>query len=131
MSNTKYNIYSKDDIKVAIISVHKVNGLEELSIELLTDDKKQLPHMLQAEQLSSNYLIEFMESRILPKRGHVINEMKQYGLTEYRWQDLIKLNSGRVVTDKFYVLTEENGVEIPKSNHIDKEDLEIISGELE
>ena len=128
----KYNIYSKDDERVAEILVQKGEGeIEYYSLNILTEDKTNLPHLLQAEQINSKELRNFMYTRILPRRAHVIDSLSKLGIKEYTWQDMIKLNSGRVVTDKFYILLEENGVELPKSNYKSNEELEIISGEIE
>lgn len=128
----KYNIYSKDDERVAEILVQKGEGtIEYYSLNILTEDKTNLPHLLQAEQIDSKYLCKFLKTRVLPRRGHVIESLNRLGIEQYTWQDMIKLNSGRVVTDKFYVLLEENGVELPKSNYKSNEELEIISGEIE
>ena len=110
----KYNIYSKDDERVAEILVQKGEGeIEYYSLNILTEDKTNLPHLLQAEQINSKELRNFMYTRILPRRAHVIDSLSKLGIKEYTWQDMIKLNSGRVVTDKFYILLEENGVELP------------------
>jgi len=38
-----------------------------------------------------------------------------HGIKKYDWRNLIVLNSGRTLTDRFYVLTEINGVESEKS----------------
>ena len=44
----------------------------------------------------------------------VSEELQSKGL-EYNWREMIKLNSGMVLTDNFYILTCEDEIETKKS----------------
>lgn len=111
MSNVKYNVYNHEDKKVATISENK-NSFE---LELFVEDIHELPIFLQ-EISSSEEIERFLSKRVLPAGRHGIEEvLLTEGIENYNWKDLIILNSGRVLTDNFYVLTEINGVESEKS----------------
>lgn len=56
----------------------------------------------------SEYIENFLASRVLPPNRQLIKEMlAETGLYEYDWKEMIKLNKGRSVEDWFRVETIE------------------------
>lgn len=116
----KYNIYNSSDNLVAVIT-----DKEKLSLEIMVSDKNQLPFLLQSKSITSEKLERFLKSRVLPNRPTVKMELNRHNL-KYNWREMIKLNSGRVMTDDFYVLVEENGIEISKVNKTDMTNVGVV-----
>lgn len=112
--NVKYNIYNSKDELVATIHDKSHDNIVDMSLEVFTDNSKNLPFLLQEEVLESEWLVKFLKSRVLSNRPSIEQELKNKGV-EYSWQNLIKLNSGRSLEDDFYILTSENEVETKKS----------------
>lgn len=109
----KYNVYNHEDKKVAAISENNGN----LSLEVLVNDIHELPIFLQ-EVTCSKDIEKFLSKRVLPAGRHGLGDMLEAeGIKAYSWRDLIILNSGRVLTDDYYVLTEIDGVESEKSTY--------------
>lgn len=110
----KYNIYNSKDELVATIHDKSHDNKVDMSLEVFTDNPKNLPFVLQLKDITSDRLQSFLSGRVLPNRVSVSDELQSKGL-EYNWREMIKLNSGRVITDDFYILTSENEVETKKS----------------
>ena len=111
----KYNIYNSKDELVATIHDNSIGSNIDMSLEVFTDNIKNLPFILQIKDISSEGLQKFLKGRVLPNRPSVEEELQSIGL-EYNWREMIKLNSGRVLTDEFYILTtSENNIETEKS----------------
>lgn len=110
----KYNIYNSKDELVATIHDNSIGSNIDMSLDVFTDNTKKLPFLLQIKDLSSEGLQKFLKGRILPNRPSVEEELQSMGLG-YNWREMIKLNSGRVITDDFYILTSENEIETEKS----------------
>ena len=110
----KFNIYNSKDELVATIHDKSHDNKVDMSLEVFTDNPKNLPFVLQLKDITSDRLQSFLSGRVLPNRVSVSDELQSKGL-EYNWREMIKLNSGRVITDDFYILTSENEVEIKKS----------------
>lgn len=111
----KYNIYNSEDELVATIHDNSIGSNIDMSLEVFTDNTKKLPFLLQIKDISSEGLQKFLKGRVLPNRPSVEEELQSIGL-EYNWKEMIKLNSGRVLTDEFYILTtSENEIETVKS----------------
>ncbi len=107
-----YNVYNHENKKVATISEND----KGFNLEVFVSEIYELPIFLQ-EASSSEELERFLSKRVLPAGRHGMDEMLEaYGIKEYNWRSLIILNSGRVLTDNFYVLTEIDGVESEKSS---------------
>ena len=118
--NLEFNVYKGNGRLVA--TIFKRN--EDYKIELKTNKQSDLPVLLQGNDLCSNNLVYFLKHRVLPtSRDYVTEQMKQRGINT--WIDQIKLNSGRVLTDDFYILTVENGVETKKSKKSSISEVEI------
>lgn len=112
--SVKYNIYNSKDELVATIHDKSYDNKVDMSLEVFTDNLKNLPFLLQLKDITSDRLQSFLSGRVLPNRVSVSDELQSKGL-EYNWREMIKLNSGRVLTDGFYILINENGVETKKS----------------
>ena len=110
----KYNIYNSNDELVATIHDRSEGSKTNMSLEVHTDDIKQLPFILQLRDISSEILLKFLKGRVLPNRVSVSEELHNRGL-EYNWREMIKLNSGMVLTDNFYILTCDNKEETKKA----------------
>ena len=110
----KYNIYNSKDELVATIHDKSHDNKVDMSLEVFTDNIKNLPFILQLKDITSDRLQSFLSGRVLPNRVSVSDELQSKGL-EYNWREMIKLNSGRVITDDFYILTSKNEVETKKS----------------
>ena len=110
----KYNIYNSEDELVATIHDNSIGSNIDMSLEVFTDNIKNLPFILQLKDITSDRLQSFLSGRVLPNRVSVSDELQSKGL-EYNWREMIKLNIGRVLTDDFYILTSENEVETKKS----------------
>lgn len=107
----KFRVYNSADKEVAVI--HKQSN----SIYSVERFDTNLPFLLQKPELTSTEIEYFLSTRILNVSKHyVIEELKQNNISE---QDtlvyLLKRNSGRTLTDKFYILVEENGILSQKS----------------
>ena len=111
---SKYNIYNNNDELVATIHDRSRGSETDMSLEVHTDDIRKLPFILQLRDISSEILLKFLKGRVLPNRVSVSEELQSKGL-EYNWRDMIKLNSGMVLTDNFYILTCEAETETKKS----------------
>ena len=112
--SVKYNIYNSNDELVATIHDRSEGSKTDMSLEVHTDDIKQLPFILQLRDISSEILLKFLKGRVLPNRVSVSEELHNRGL-EYNWREMIKLNSGMVLTDNYYILTCEDETETKKS----------------
>ena len=119
----KFRVYNSTDKEVAVI--HKQSN----SIYSVERFDAYLPFLLQKPDLTSTEIEYFLSTRILNVSKHyVIEELKQNNISE---QDtlvyLLKRNSGRTLTDKFYILVEENGILSQKSikTSINKEPIEL------
>ena len=111
--SVKYNIYNSNDELVATIHDRSEGSKTNMSLEVHTDDIKQLPFILQEKILETEWLVKFLKSRVLSNRPSIEQELKNKGV-EYSWQNLIKLNSGRSLEDDFYILTQEGDLESDK-----------------
>ena len=112
--SVKYNIYNNNDELVATIHDRSEGSKTEMSLEVHTDDIKKLPFILQLRDISSEILLKFLKGRVLPNRVSVSEELHNRGL-EYNWREMIKLNSGMVLTDNYYILIHDNEEETKKS----------------
>ena len=110
----KYNIYDSKDRLVATIHDNSEGSKLDMSLEIITDNIKNLPFLLQIKDINSERLQKFLSGRVLPNRPSVEEELQSRGL-RYSWREMIKINSGSVITDDFYILTSENEVETPKA----------------
>lgn len=101
---TTYTIYNQKNQKVGVIT--KDNNNDTYTLELLIKEKSELPLRLQVDEpIPSETLLKFLQSRVLPlNRSGLQDEMKVRGFLSFTWEDLIELNQGRVYTDDFYVL---------------------------
>lgn len=107
----KYNVYNHEDKKVATITENE----DKLSLEVFVENIYELPLFLQ-EASTDKELKRFLSKRVLPDGRHGLEDcLRAEGIKEYNLRDLIILNSGRTLTDSFYVLTEIDGVESVKS----------------
>lgn len=107
--HVNYNIYNKSDVKVAVISEHD----NELKLNVLAENEADLPLLLQQNEFN---IRAFLESRVQPLDKVDVQKIIKDLNVNYVWHELIVRNSGRVMTDDFYVLKEVNGVETEKTN---------------
>lgn len=129
--SVKYNIYNSNDELVATIHDRSEGSKTDMSLEIHTDDIKQLPFILQLRDISSEILLKFLKGRVLPNRVSVSEELHNRGL-EYNWREMIKLNNGRTLTDNFYILIHDNEEETKKSTKTCIiESKEIVSEKME
>ena len=107
MENKKWVIYNNliENRKIATIEFNSEKN--EYSLTTYTPNIFELPLLLQnKESLTSVDLENFLKSRVLPLgRYGVSDQLGRFGMKEYEWQEMIKMNLGRVLTDTFYILT--------------------------
>lgn len=108
MDNKSWVIYNNliENRKIAEIEFNSENN--EYSLTTYTPNIFELPLLLQnKESLTSKDLENFLKSRVLPiGRYGVSDQLGRFGIKEYDWQEMIKMNLGRVLTDTFYILTD-------------------------
>lgn len=107
MNNKSWVIYNNliENRKIAEIEFN--SEMNEYSLTTYTPSIFELPLLLQnKESLTSVDLECFLKSRVLPLgRYGVSDQLGRFGMKEYEWQEMIKMNLGRVLTDTFYILT--------------------------
>lgn len=136
--HVEYNIYNKDDRFIGTIkescSDNSTGSDNREYTLILAGSESDLPIVLYEKlpNILSKDLEQFLKERVNPKRVSVVNALHEIGL-EYDWREMIKLNSGRVMTDDFYILTSIDGVETKKSEAtgIDEIDMNIEEQEQE
>lgn len=120
-TSLKFKVYDDSDELIAEI-IHNTNNTNnnEFSLSYIDEDQSKRPILLQSQTLTSDNLKYFLSRRVLPtNRVYVMEQLEQLNLKcegHNTLVEMLKRNSGRVLTDDFYILVEENGRTFPKSN---------------
>lgn len=123
----EYRVYNKDSKLVATIS----NILGKYKLISYTEKESELPVMLSKEILEVIGIEGFLKSRVLPdSRLDVLEDLTGKDLRKRTFLDRIKLNSGRVLTDDFYILVYENGRESKRVTLNNGSKIQLIKGEV-
>lgn len=123
----EYRVYNKDSKLVATIS----NILGKYKLISYTEKESELPVMLSKEILEVVGIEGFLKSRVLPdSRLDVLEDLTDKDLRKRTFLDRIKLNSGRVLTDDFYILVYENGRESKRVTLNNESKIQLVKGEV-
>lgn len=123
----EYRVYNKDSKLVATIS----NILGKYKLISYTEKESELPVMLSKEILEAVGIEGFLKSRVLPdSRLDVLEDLTGKDLRKRTFLDRIKLNSGRVLTDDFYILVYENGRESKRVTLNNESKIQLVKGEV-
>lgn len=123
----EYRVYNKDSKLVATIS----NILGKYKLISYTEKESELPVMLSKEILEVVGIEGFLKSRVLPdSRLDVLEDLTGKDLRKRTFLDRIKLNSGRVLTDDFYILVYENGRESKRVTLNNESKIQLVKGEV-
>lgn len=123
----EYRVYNKDSKLVATIS----NILGKYKLISYTEKESELPVMLSKEILEVIGIEGFLKSRVLPdSRLDVLEDLTGKDLRKRTFLDRIKLNSGRVLTDDFYILVYENGRESKRVTLNNESKIQLVKGEV-
>lgn len=123
----EYRVYNKDSKLVATIS----NILGKYKLISYTEKESELPVMLSKEILEVIGIEGFLKSRVLPDaRLDVLEDLTGKDLRKRTFLDRIKLNSGRVLTDDFYILVYENGRESKRVTLNNGSKIQLVKGEV-
>lgn len=123
----EYRVYNKDSKLVATIS----NILGKYKLISYTEKESELPVMLSKEILEVVGIEGFLKSRVLPdSRLDVLEDLTGKDLRKRTFLDRIKLNSGRVLTDDFYILVYENGRESKRVTLNNGSKIQLVKGEV-
>lgn len=123
----EYRVYNKDSKLVATIS----NILGKYKLISYTEKESELPVMLSKEILEVIGIEGFLKSRVLPDaRLDVLEDLTGKDLRKRTFLDRIKLNSGRVLTDDFYILVYENGRESKRVTLNNGSKIQLVKGDF-
>lgn len=123
----EYRVYNKDSKLVATIS----NILGKYKLISYTEKESELPVMLSKEILEVVGIEGFLKSRVLPDaRLDVLEDLTGKDLRKRTFLDRIKLNSGRVLTDDFYILVYENGRESKRVTLNNGSKIQLVKGDF-
>lgn len=123
----EYRVYNKDSKLVATIS----NILGKYKLISYTEKESELPVMLSKEILEVVGIEGFLKSRVLPDaRLDVLEDLTGKDLRKRTFLDRIKLNSGRVLTDDFYILVYDNGRESKRATLNNGSKIQLVKGEV-
>ena len=129
-NETTYTIYNQNHQKIGVITKdnkdNKDNTNTTYTLELFVKEKSELPLLLQVDEpIPSEALLEFLQSRVLPmNRSGLQDEMEERGFSTFTWEDLIELNQGRVYTDDFYILKDNQTYQFRDKSDTPCEELE-------
>ena len=103
----KFRVYSQTDELIAIIQ--QIKPTKQYSLEFIVPTLSERPVLLQYKEITSQMLEYFLHNRVLPlSRSYVSEKIKSLGITDDTCLvEMIKLNSGRTLTDDFYILVED------------------------
>lgn len=133
-NETKYTIYNHNDEIVGVITKNNKDNKDNkdnntnttYTLELIIKEKSELPLLLQGEEpIPSEAILNFLETRVLPlTRCGLQDEMRERGFSTFTWEDLLVLNQGRVYTDDFYILKDNETYQFKKKLDETCEELE-------
>lgn len=130
MKEIKFEIFNKDDQLVATIMKNE-NGLQLISEE---ENRKELPYILQDKDITEDKILYFLNTRIVNGTDIIPNTTSGDNYRRISLPEKLKLNSGRVFTDDFYIIVVEGKArsEKVKVSSVDCIDLEsLVRAEME